>query len=196
MIKLRKLLLVAFFLCLANIGYGEDVVSVVSMDNTLDPPGVMIGGITSEWKGLLEVPVWTLTKVSLAKESYFMMPEKQNQFKFGVVCQAKNSGGFDESYIVSLMIEKETFPHSDKWYFVSADRDTLFCRAKSVDKRNFLSTTIFQKEPEARYRLTVCSRLTVGQKNNKRNYLSHHEMFIRISVVLYNNSVPALIHPS
>ncbi|MBU0701776.1 OmpA family protein [bacterium] len=167
MIKLRKLLLVAFFLCLANIGYGEDVVSVVSMDNTLDPPGVMIGGITSEWKGLLEVPVWTLTKVSLAKESYFMMPEKQNQFKFGVVCKAKNSGGFDESYIVSLMIEKETFPHSDKWYFVSADRDTLFCRAKSVDKRNFLSTTIFQKEPEARYRLTVCSRLTVGERTTK-----------------------------
>ncbi|MFH1860204.1 MAG: OmpA family protein [bacterium] len=167
MIKLKKLLFVVFFLCLANIGYGEDVISVVSIDNTLDPPGVMIGGITSEWKGLLEVPVWTLTKVSLAKESYFMMPEKQNQFRFGVVCQAKNSCGFDESYIVSLMIEKETFPHSDKWCFVGADRDTISCRAKSVDIRNFLTAPVFQKEPEARYRLTVCSRLTVGQKTTK-----------------------------
>ncbi len=176
MMKLEKLLFVVFFLCLANIGYGEDAgaplakgapLAVVSLDNTLDPPGVMIGGIISEWKGLLEMPVWTLTKPFLAKESYFMMPEKQNEFKFGLVCQAKNSCGFDESYIVSLIVEKETAPHSDKWYFVSADRETISCRAKSVDKRNFLSTTIFQQEPEARYRLTVCSRMAVEEKTAK-----------------------------
>ncbi|MEK7812691.1 MAG: hypothetical protein AAB296_02935, partial [Candidatus Desantisbacteria bacterium] len=170
MIKLGKLLLVTFFLCWASIGYGENErvpLPVVSMDNTLDPPGVMIGAVTSEWKGFLEMPVWTLTKPSLAKESYFMMPEKQNEFKFGVVCQAKNSCGFDESYVVSLIVEKETAPHSDKWYFVSADRDTIPCKAKSVDKRNFLSTTIFQKEPEARYRLTVCSRMAVEEKTTK-----------------------------
>ncbi|MBI4778162.1 OmpA family protein [Candidatus Desantisbacteria bacterium] len=170
MIKSRKLLFVVFFLCLANIGYGEDKAApplIVSLDNTLDVPGVMIGKVTSEWKGLLEMPIWTLTKPSVAKESYFMMPEKQNEFKFGVVCQAKNSCGFDESYIVSLLVERETAPHSDKWVFVSADRETIPCRAKSVDNRNFLSATIFQKEPEARYRLTVCSRMAVEEKTAK-----------------------------
>ena len=164
MIKWGKLLFVAFFLCLTSIGYGEDI---VSLDNTLNPPGVIIGKVSSQWKGFLEMPVWTLTKAFLAKESSFIIPEKQNHFSFGVVCQAENSCGFDETYLVSLMIEKETSPHSNQWYLVSEDSNNISCKAKSVDIRNFLSTPILQKEPETRYRLTVCSKLTVGQKTTK-----------------------------
>ncbi|MFH1096493.1 MAG: OmpA family protein [Candidatus Desantisbacteria bacterium] len=166
MIKWGKLLFVAFFLCLAGIGYGYGE-NIVSLDNTFTPPGVIIGKVASQWKGFLEMPVWTLTKASLAKESFFIIPEKQNHFSFGVVCHAENSCGFDESYFVSIMIEKETTPHSDKWYLISEDTNNISCKAKSVDIRNFLSTPILQKEPETRYRLTVCSKLTVGQKTTK-----------------------------